>query len=224
MAFEPGESPARRARHGGDDVMATWTLGEPIGTQTLTASVAGGPSTIFTATAVGPRVKLDSGAGSAPEGSVVTLGLTVDPMPESAISVHYTLGADGDPVTADADGSDYTDGGGGAVEIAAGAGTAVIEIAIDDDDEIESSREVFTLTLDTPGGDAGYGLGVVATAAVTIEEGVCDRTSQVRDETMRLAECYADCTEIEDRHLAGIQMTGARPGSRMGTGSPKEPR
>ena len=208
VTFEPGEdhgtaSSATAVSDLDGQAQATWTLGEFIGTQTLTASVAGGPSTTVMATAVGPRVTLDSGAGSAPEGSVVTLGLTVDPMPESAISVHYTLGADGDPVTADADGSDYTDGGGGAVEIAAGAGTAVIEIAIDDDDEIESSREVFTLTLDTPGGDAGYGLGVVATAAVTIEEGVCDRTSQVRDETMRLAG-VADCTEIEDRHLAGI--------------------
>ena len=70
---------------------------------------------------------------------------------------------------ADPDGSDYTDGGGGAVEI-----------AIDDDDEIESVREVFTLTLDTPGGDAGYGLGVVATAAVTIEE-ACATARQVAD-------------------------------------------
>ena len=217
MAFEPGEShgtasPATAVSDVDGHTRATWTLGEPIGTQTLTASVAGGPSTIFTATAVGPRVKLDSGAGSAPEGSVVTLGLTVDPMPESAISVHYTLGADGDPVTSDADGSDYTDGGGGAVEIAAGASGAVIEITINDDDEIESAREVFTVTLDTPGGEAGYGLGVVVTAAVTIEEGVCDRTSQVRDEIIRLAG-VADCTETEDRHMAGIQRLDLNPES-----------
>ena len=215
MAFEPGEShgtasPATAVSDVDGHARATWTLGEPIGTQTLTASVAGGPSTIFTATAVGPRVKLDSGAGSAPEGSVVTLGLTVDPMPESAISVHYTLGADGDPVTSDADGSDYTDGGGGAVEIAAGASGAVIEITINDDDEIESAREVFTVTLDTPGGEAGYGLGVVVTAAVTIEEGVCDRTPQIRDEIMRQAE-VTDCTETEDRHLAGIQRLELDP-------------
>ena len=151
----------------------------------------------------GTRVSLDSGAGSAPEGGVVTLGLTVDPVPESAISVRYTLGTDDDPVTSDADGSDYTDGGGGAVEIAAGASGAVIEIAINDDDEIESVREVFTVTLDTPGDDAGYGLGVVATAAVTIEEGVCDRTPQVGDEIVQQAG-LGDCAEVEDRHLASI--------------------
>ncbi len=153
----------------------------------------------------GPRVTLVTGARSAPEGGVATLGLTVDPAPESAISVRYTLGTDGDPVTADADGSDYTDGGGGAVEIAAGASSAAIEIAINDDDEIESAREVFTVTLDTPGSDAGYGLGVVASASVTIEEGVCDRTPQVGDEIVQQAG-VGDCAEVEDRHLASIQV------------------
>ena len=210
VTFEPGAghgtaSPATAVSDANGQAQTTWTLGEFNGTQTLTASVAGGPSTTFTATAViGPRVTLDSGAGSAPEGGVVTLGLTVDPVPESAISVRYTLGVDGDPVTSDADGSDYTDGGGGAVEIVAGASGTVIEIAIDDDDEIESVREVFTLTLDTPGGDAGYGLGVVATATVTIEEGVCDRTPQIRDEILRQTD-VSGCARTENRDLARIQ-------------------
>ena len=209
VTFEPGEghgtaSPATAVSDADGEAQSTWTLGEFIGTQTLTASVAGGPSTTFTATAVGPRVTLDSGAGSSPEGGVVTLGLTVDPVPETAISVRYTLRADGDPVTEDADGSDYTDGGGGAVEIAAGASSAAIEIAVNDDDEIEPVREVFTVTLDTPGGDAGYGLGVVVAASVTIEEGVCDRTPQVRNEIVQQAG-VGDCVEVEDRHLAHIR-------------------
>ena len=127
----------------------------------------------------------------------------MDPVPDSAISVRYTLGVDGDPVTSDADGSDYTDGGEGAVEIAAGASSAAIEIAINDDDEIEPAREVFTVTLDAPGDDAGYGLGVVASAAVTIEEGVCDRTPQVGDEIVQQAG-VGECSEVEDRHLASI--------------------
>ena len=168
---------------------------------TATSSGVTGRATLVVA---GTRVTLDSSAGSAPEGGVVTLGLTVDPVPESAISVRYTLGTDGDPGTSDADGSDYTDGGGGAVEIAAGASGAAIEIAINDDDEIESVREVFTVTLDTPGSDAGYGLGVVASAAVTIEEGVCDRTPQVGNEIVQQA-AVGDCAQVEDRHLASIQ-------------------
>ena len=174
------------------------------GTATITAMAGGVSGTATVTVSVGSSVTLDSGAGSAPEGGVVTLGLTVDPVPESAISVRYTLGTDDDPVTSDADASDYTDGGGGAVEIAAGASSAAIEMAINDDDEIESAREVFTVTLDTPGDDAGYGLGVVAAASVTIEEGVCDRTPQVGNEIVQQAG-VGDCAQVEDRHLASIQ-------------------
>ena len=168
---------------------------------TATSSGVAGPAMLVV---VGPRVTLDSGEGSAPEGGVVTLRLTVDPVPDSAISVRYTLGTDDDPATSDADGSDYTDGGGGAVEIAAGASAAVIDIAINDDDEIEATREVFMVTLDTPRSDAGYGLGVVARAAVTIEEGVCDRTPQVGDAIVQQTG-VGGCVQVEDRHLASIQ-------------------
>ena len=174
------------------------------GTSTITATAGSATGSATVTVSVGSRVTLDSGAGSAPEGGVVTLGLTVDPVPESAISVRYTLGTDGDPVTSDADGTDYTDGGGGVVEIAAGASAAVIEIAINDDDEIESVREVFTVTLDAPGSDAGYGLGVVAAASVTIEEGVCDRTPQVGNEIVQQA-AVGDCAQVEDRHSVSIQ-------------------
>ena len=63
VTFEPGEghgtaSPATAVSDADGEAQATWTLGEFIGTQTLTASVAGGPSTTLTATAVGPRVTL----------------------------------------------------------------------------------------------------------------------------------------------------------------------
>ena len=173
------------------------------GTATITVIADGVSGTATVTVSVGSRVTLDSGEGSAPEGGVVTLGLTVDPVPDSAINVRYTLGADGDPGTSDANRSDYTDGGGGAVEISAGAIAAVIEIAINDDDEIESARELFTVTLDTPGSDAGYGLGVLASAVVTIEEGVCDRTPQVGDEIVQQAG-VGGCVQVEDRHLASI--------------------
>ncbi len=177
------------------------------GTATITASTGGVSGTATVTVSVGSRVTLDSSVGSAPEGGVVTLGLTLDPVPDSAISVRYTLGVDGDALTSDADGADYTDGGAGAVEIAAGASAAMIEIAINDDDEIEPAREVFTLTLDTPGSDAGYGLGEVAGAAVTIEEGVCDRTRQVAEEIVRQAG-VGGCSQVEDRHLASIHGLG----------------
>ncbi len=80
----------------------------------------------------------------------------------------------------------------------------MIEITINDDGDIEPVREVFTVTLNTPGSDAGYGLGAVAPASVTIEEGVCDRTPQVRDEIVQQAG-VGDCVEVEDQHLESIQ-------------------
>ena len=57
VTFEPGEghgtaSPAAVVSDADGQAQATWTLGEFNGTQTLTASVAGGPSITFTATAV----------------------------------------------------------------------------------------------------------------------------------------------------------------------------
>ena len=173
------------------------------GEATITV-VSGGVEGTATVTVSVGSVTLDSGAASAPEGGMVTLALAVDPVPESAISVRYTLGADGDPITSDADALDYTDGGGGAIEIVAGASAAMIEIAINDDDEIEPAREVFVLTLDTPGPDAGYALGEVASASVTIDEGVCDRTPQVRDQIVQQAG-VGDCVQVEDRHLASIR-------------------
>ena len=175
------------------------------GTATITATAGSASGSATVTVTVGSRVTLDSAEGSAPEGGLVTLGLTLDPVPDSAISVGYTLGVDGDPSTSDADGADYADAGGGTVEIAAGASAGTIEIAMNDDDEIEPAREVFTLTLDTPGRNAGYGLGVVAGAAVTIEEGVCDRTPQVAEEIVRQAG-VGGCVEVEDRHLASIRV------------------
>ena len=165
----------------------------------------------FAVTAEGPRpqASLSVIAPASPEGGTAILEVVLTPpedVPtprESPVMVSYTLGADGDPGTADADATDYADVASGAVEIGTEANGAVIEITITDDDDIEPVREVFTVTLDAPVEGAGYQLGSVTSAVVTIEEGVCDRTPQVRDEIMRQAG-VADCTETEDRHLAGI--------------------
>ena len=69
------------------------------GTATITATTGSASGSATVTVSMGSRVTLDSGEGSAPEGGVVTLGLTVDPVPESAISVRYALGTDDDPVT-----------------------------------------------------------------------------------------------------------------------------
>ena len=126
------------------------------------------------------------------------------PPRELPITVSYTLGIDGDLRTADADATDYAIDASGVVEIGAEANSAAIEITIHDDDAIEPVREVFIVTLEVPTAEAGYKLGSVTSAVLTIEEGVCDRTPQVRNEIVQQVG-VDDCAEVEDQHLASIQ-------------------
>ena len=190
-------------------------VAEGTATVTVTASDPEGLTATqdFAVTAEGPRpqASLSVIALASPEGGLATLEVVfTGPPRESPVIVSYRLGIDDDPGTADADALDYADVASGAVEIGTEANEAVIEITIHDDDNIEPVREVFTVTLDAAAEGAGYELGSVTSAVVTIEEGVCDRTPQVRDEIMRQAG-VAGCTETEDRHLAGIQRLELDP-------------
>ena len=152
----------------------------------------------------GPRAGFTAALVYAPEGDGVILQIVMDEPPESTIAVRYTTGIDDDPGTADADTSDYADDSGGSVQIAAGATGASIAIAIHDDDSAEPAREVFTVTLDMPGRGAGYVLGPVFSTLVMIEEGVCDRTPQVRDEVLAAAGLDS-CSHPDNGDLARIR-------------------
>ena len=154
-----------------------------------------------------PEVTLATNVGNAPEGAAVTLRMLVSPSPEEAISVSYTRSADADPATADADEADFVHGSTGTIEVAAGASEATIEIDVNDDADVEPATEFFTVTLDSPGEDAGYQLGWVPSALAYIEEGVCDRTQQVRD---RIAGSR-DCHTVTDWHLDQIQRLDLTP-------------
>ena len=75
----------------------------------------------------------------------------------------------------------------------------IIEITIRDDTDIEPAREVFTVALAVPAehqNDVALG---AATATVTIDEGVCDRTPEVRDALRGAAACSAVSTAALDR-------------------------
>ena len=159
------------------------------------------PQYLFPSTA--PIVSLASSSASAPEGGTAVLKVEVDPPPESPITLAYALGADDDGETDDAEPQDYVDRTGGSVQIAAGATSASIEISITDDDDIEPTREVLTVTLDEPGESTDYALGYPRAAEVTIEEGVCDRTPPIRDEIVEVAGT-ADCAGTDDDDLARI--------------------
>lgn len=159
------------------------------------------PQFLFPSTA--PVVSLASNAASAPEGGKAILEVQVEPAPESPLTVAYSLGPDDDSQTDDADPRDYVDRTGGTIQIAAGATSVSIEIDIQNDSDIEPTREVFTVNLEDPGNTADYALGYPRTAVVAIEEGVCDRTPRIRDEIVREAG-EAGCASVEDTDLSAI--------------------
>lgn len=188
------------------------------GAVTLTAVSAGHATIIVTATdsqglavqqvfsvavPAPPVVEVVAAVATVAEGDEAVLDLVLSTPPPTPIRVAYTLGVDGLEETNDADAADVGGAASGAVEIAAGAGEASIKIQIADDDDIEPTREIFTLTLDEPAADDGYEVGPRTTAAVTILEGVCDRTTAVAEEIARSAGVAA-CAEVEDRHLSAI--------------------
>lgn len=178
-----------------------------IATLTVTATDSGGLSatqqTTVTVEAPRPSVTFLPAAAAAPEGDIAVLSIVVTPAPQSPISVGYSIGADADPGTEDADTLDYEGDARGTLSIAAGDSAGSIALTITDDDDIEPAREVLLVTLDVPDPGAGYVPGSSASATVTIEEGVCDRTMQVRDEIMRLVET-ADCTRPASSDLRGL--------------------
>ena len=150
------------------------------------------------------------GVVSAREGATAMITVRAVPTPLEALTIGYEIGTDGDVATADADGNDYADAAGaavtGTVTIGAGEESATIEVRITDDEAIEATREFFRVFLTVPSEDAVYllaSLGQTA-AIVVIEEGVCDRTAQVRDEILVKLSGVSDCADVTDEHLSGV--------------------
>ena len=149
---------------------------------------------------VGRQVSFASAEVSAPEGGTATLTVVINRPRDVATSLDYVVGPDDDPATADADADDH-DGAGGTVVIAARAMEATIALAVHDDTDIEPPRETFAVTLQaTEAQLQDFGLGV-ATVRVTIDEGVCDRTRQVRNALRRSLPCAA----VSESDLAGVR-------------------
>ena len=97
--------------------------------------------------------------------------------------------ADGDPLTADADAGDLAAlSGSGAV--AGGETEALIEVAVSDDGEIEPAREFLRVELLPPASGADWAPGVASMRAV-VQEGVCDRSAEVRDALRGARECWS---------------------------------
>ena len=160
-----------------------------------------------------PEVYFATLASGAPEGGVVVLEISVEEPRKSPFTVNYTIGVDDDDETDDADRSDHAGGHGGSVLIAPGTTSGRIEIPIDDDEDIEPTREVFTVTLEQHDTASQYVVGDLKTARATIEEGVCDRSTVIRDYIVEDAGA-AECSELTDEGLARIrwmQIVGQEP-------------
>ena len=180
----PGIAPTDRA----GEARATWTLGEAFGPQSLVASVADGPNTVFTATALRPNALADSVAilsgddqaarpGKALRRPVVVRVLDQRQMPVDGATVLFAApaghgSADPDSVRSDSRGE------------AATTWTLGDKIGLQ------------LLTASVP---MGASVRVLATGT----EGVCGRTPQIEDALMRAAG-VSECAAVTDAVLSRI--------------------
>ena len=124
------------------------------------------------------------GNPAAPEDGEAVLTAELSRPLGTDVEVGWRLAADGEPGTADADAADFAAWSGTAT-IAAGRTRARIVLAVLDDDAIEPARERFAVELEEPE-DPNVGLSARAWRALgAVQEGVCDRTPEVRAELSR---------------------------------------
>ena len=162
---------------------------------------------------VGLVLAFAEASAAAPEGGAARLRVELNQPSEGAVSTGYVLESDGDPATADADDEDHR-GMDGTITLAAGETEAFIEVPFNDDRDIEPAREHLQVRLLAPAAEADWVLGL-ATAAVVIQEGVCDRTPEVRDALRGSRECWAPS-------VADLAGTGYLNLSRRGIASLRE--
>ena len=183
----------RYAASANGDAVEAWMSGGALrlrgvrpGQATVTATATDpqglSASTTF-AVRVGTMLSL-RGNPAAPEGGGAVLWAELSQPLETDVEVRWRLAADGDLGTADADAADFAADSGTAT-IAAGETRARIALEVLDDDDIEPAREHFAVELEEPE-DRNVGLSARARRAPgVVQEGVCDRTPEVRAELSR---------------------------------------
>ena len=141
------------------------------------------------------------------EGATATLTVTASPAPQSPLTVNYAIGADADAATVNGDSADYSGTSTGSIVIATGATEGSIAVVITDDRDIDDgAQETLVVTISLPPGSS-YQLGETASATLTITEGVCDRTAEVRDAILDALTGRSACAAVTDADLSGITGT-----------------
>ena len=148
-----------------------------------------------------------SGDVTVAEGGTATFTVTASPAPPADLTVNYAIDADDDASTVDGDSSDYSGSASGSITIAASATEGTIAVAITDDSAIDDgAEETLVVTISLPAGSS-YQLGENASATITITEGVCDRTAEVRSAILDALTDRSACAEVTDADLRGITGT-----------------
>ena len=141
------------------------------------------------------------------EGATATLTVTASPAPQAPLTVNYVIGVDAIEATVDGDSTDYSGTANGSLTIATGATEGSIAVAITDDSDIDDgAQEILLVTISLPPGSS-YQLGTTTAATVTITEGVCDRTAEVRTAMLDALAGKSDCAAVTDADLSGITGT-----------------
>ena len=143
------------------------------------------------------------------EGGTAYITVTASPAPDSPLVISYSIGTDDDPATVDGDSDDYTGNATGSVVIPAAATQGIIPVVIGNDDDIDDgAQEALAVTITLPQGST-YQLGEKTSATVTINEGVCDRTAEVRTAILGRLTGISDCAQVTDPDLNSV--TGTLP-------------
>ena len=153
-----------------------------------------------------PEMTVQAGAlgirlhdAQAAEGEVAEVRLTLDEPLPSPLTLNYRVDVSSVPGTDNADRGDFTDLNNGVVTVPAGESSTLIRVRIEDDEVLEPLRETFQVSLLDNNIPDGYAI-VPVPAVVTIKEGVCDRTRQVRDAIV--SAIGVGCADVDD--LSGV--------------------
>ncbi len=226
---DPDGDALRYAVSADGDAVEAWVSGGTLrlramrpgeATVAVTATDPDGLSASATFTVrVGAMLSLP-GNPSAPEGGEAVFQAELNRALGTDVEVRWSLAADGDPATADADEADFAAWSGTAT-IAAGETRARIVVEVLDDDDIEPARERFAVALEEPE-NSNVGLSARARRAVgSVQEGVCDRTPEVRAELSRgWRACHwpgpADLARLSRFDLRGAGVESLRADDLLG--------